>query len=470
MNPDIVVFLVIMLTLFSLGCFFCSFETAFTALSKARVKTLADGGNKRAALVVKLNERFDELLSTLLICNNIVAITAATVGVVLFVQLINEEHGPWISAVVVTLIVVVLTDIFPKSIAKEAPERVAMFAAPVLRVLMGVLRPVNFLIGKIRRGLSGALIKEEEHEHDERELLGQELLFRVEEAEHDGDITEEESELISNAIEFNDLRAEDILTPRVNMSGIPKASTVEQMADIFMESGYSRLPVYEDSLDHICGVVHIRDFLKCMADESRRLEDIIVPPVYVAPTARIRDLLSQLKKEKSHMAIVIDEYGGTAGIVTMEDILEQLVGDIYDENDEVIEEFIALEDGTHQVDCSADLGKMFEYFDMDEPDEDGASTVGGWIMETLGRIPAVGDSFVHEKLTVTVTQADERIAELCVIAVGKDEDAGEGQETAAGAAEISAAATHSAAPVAAPTVVPAALEDEQSVAAIDEDV
>jgi len=414
----------ILLFLFVMGCFFSAAEMAFSALSRPRVKTLAEGGDKRASRVLAMHERFDELISTLLICNNIVAITAATVGVVFFTRMINEDHGPWISAVVITAIVVVLTDIFPKSIAKESPERIAMATAPLLHVFMMILKPINKLISKMRKGLSGALIKEQESDQDERELLGQELLFRVEEAENDGDISEEDSQLISNAIEFNDLRAEDILTPRVNIAGIPKDSTVEQMADIFMESGYSRLPVYEESLDHIRGVVHIRDFLKCMADESRSLEEIISTPVYTAPSARIKDLLTLLKKSKSHLAIVIDEYGGTAGIVTMEDILEQLVGDIFDENDEVVEAFIAQPDGTFRVDCSADIDKMFAFFDMDDQDDEDShsSTVGGWIMDTLGRIPEVNDTFTHEKLTVTVTQADERRAELCTISVAQPMD------------------------------------------------
>ncbi|MCL2500185.1 MAG: hemolysin family protein [Defluviitaleaceae bacterium] len=420
MNPDIVIYLIVLLSLLLLGTFFSAAEMAFSALSRPRVKTMGENGSKRASLVLSMHERFDELLSTLLICNNIVAITAATVGVVFFVRLAGEEHGPWISAVVITAVVVVLTDIFPKSVAKESPERAAMFCAPFLNLLMTLLKPVNRLIAKLRKGLSNALIKKEEtNEEDERAMVGQELLFRVEEAENDGDISEADSLLISNAIEFNDLRAEDILTPRVNIAGIPKDSTLEQMADIFMESGYSRLPVYEESLDNVQGVVHIRDFLKCMADESRPLEAIIVPPVYAAPTARARDLLGILKKAKSHMAIVIDEYGGTEGLVTMEDILEQLVGDIYDENDEVIEEFVKLEDGKHQINCSADIGKMFEYFGMDEDEEETAhlSTVSGWIMNTLGRIPEVGDTFTHGKLTVTVTQADQRRAELCVVEV-----------------------------------------------------
>jgi len=431
MGPDIILFLVLLLSLFTLGYVFSSAEMAFSALSKARVKTLADGGNKRAARVLAMHERFDELLSTLLICNNVVAITAATVGVVFFTRMAGEEHGPWISAVVVTGIVVVLTDIFPKGVAKEAPERVAMGVAPFLFLLMTLLKPVNRLIAKFRKRLSSALIKEDENEQqDERELLGQELLYRVEEAENDGDISEEDSLLISNAIEFNDLRAEDILTPRVNIAGITKNCTIERMADIFMESGYSRLPVYEESLDNIYGVVHIRDFLKCMADENQRLEDIISPPVYTAPTARVKDLLSLLKKNKSHMAIVIDEYGGTEGVVTMEDILEQLVGEIYDENDEVIEEFIRLDDGTHQIDCSADISKLFAHFDMDEVEDEHshAVTVGGWIMDTLGRIPEVGDSFAHEKLTVTVTQADERRAEFCVVAVKEADADGDNNE------------------------------------------
>jgi CBS domain containing-hemolysin-like protein len=421
MVPAILIYLLILLSLFVLGYVFSSAEMAFSALSRPRIKSLAEAGDKRATRVLAMHERFDELISTLLICNNIVAITGATVGVIFFVSMIGEDHGPWVSAVVITVIVVVLTDIFPKSIAKESPERLAMWVAPFVLFLMTVLKPVNKLIAKLRLGLSRAFIKIEESEHDERELLGQELLYRVEEAENDGDISEEDSELISNAIEFNDLRAEDILTPRVNISGIPKHSTVEQMADIFMESGYSRLPVYEASLDRIRGVVHIRDFLKCMADENLTVEDIISPPVYTAPTARVRDLLSLLKKAKSHMAIVIDEYGGTEGLVTMEDILEQLVGDIYDENDEVLEEIVK-ENGTYRVDCSAYIDTLFEYFGMEvEGEDERASTVGGWIMDTLGRIPEVNDCFTHEKLTVTVTQADERRALFCTVAVNEDE-------------------------------------------------
>jgi CBS domain containing-hemolysin-like protein len=161
-----------------------------------------------------------------------------------------------------------------------------------------------------------------------------------------------------------------------------------------------------------------------MADENVPLESIIAPPVYAAPTARVRDLLTLLKKEKSHMAIVIDEYGGTEGLVTMEDILEQLVGDIYDENDEFIEEFIQLENGTHKIECAADIDKMFEYFQMDAPSDDEShhtTTVGGWIMDKLGRIPEEGDTFTHENLTVTVTQADQRRAEVCIITVATEE-------------------------------------------------
>ena len=419
MELAVFVYLGILLLLFVFGFIFSASEMAFSALSRVRVKTLAENGNKRAARVLTMHEQFDELISTLLICNNIVAITAATVGVVFFVGMIGEEHGPWLSAVVVTMIVVVLTDIFPKSIAKESPERVAMTFAPFLRLLMMILKPVNKLIAKMRRGLSNTFVpKEEESDQDERAMIGQELLFRVEEAENDGGISEADSQLISNAIEFNDLRAGDILTPRVNIAGIPKDSTLERMADIFMESGYSRLPVYEESLDKIKGVIHIRDFLKCMADENRSIEDIIVPPVYAAPSARVRDLLGLLKKEKSHMAIVIDEYGGTEGLVTMEDILEQLVGDIYDENDEVEEAFINLGENKHQINCSADIEKMFEYFGMEhEEDESHSQTVSGWIMDTLGRIPEVGDMLEHEKLKVTVTQADERRAEVCVVEV-----------------------------------------------------
>ena len=429
-NSDLIINLIslgALIFLLMLGTFFSASEMAFASLNRARIKTIAESGGKRgkrAALVFKIYEtRFDELISTLLICNNTVAITSATVSVALFVRLIGE-WGYLVSTVIISAVVILFTDIFPKSMAKEQPEKVALFCAPFVRLLMTLLKPINIGFLKMKNSLSPKLVRAEEDTPDEEQnLLGQELIFMVEEAEKGGAINQEDSLLITKAIEFNDLSAWDILTPRVNIESIPMGASIDEIAKRFMNCGYSRMPVYEDSLDNIRGIVHIRDFLKCTASNEGgpplTLEDIITPAVFTVTSARVTDLLKLFKKEKNHMAIVTDEYGGTEGIVTMEDILEELVGDIWDENDEIIEEIVPLENNKYKVLCTAYIDTVFEYFDIDGESE--SNTVSGWIMDMLRRTPEEGDNFTYENLKVTVTKADSRRAEECLVELISEE-------------------------------------------------
>jgi len=435
MDPDLsqnLMLLAALILLLLLGTYFSAVEMAFAALNRARVKNMAEGGGKRgrrAALVADMHEsRFDEIISTLLICNNLVAIVTTTVSVALFVRIVGE-WGYLVSTVAVSAVVIVFTDIFPKSMAKEQPENVAIFSARFVLVLMALLKPVNAGVLRMKNALSRRLArKQEDRDESEQSLRGQELIFMVEEAEKEGAINEEDSLRITNAIEFNDLLAWDILTPRVSVVSIPIGATVAEIADLFLTSGYSRMPVYEDSLDTIRGIVHIRDFLKCAgvggASPPATLEDIITPAVFTVTSAPVAELLKLLKKEKSHMAIVTDEYGGTEGIVTMEDILEQLVGDIWDENDEIIEEIVPLDGNRYKVLCAANVDALFERFDMDAESE--SNTVSGWIMDMLRRIPEEGDSFDCENLRVTVTKADGRRAEECVVEVLAEGEESEG--------------------------------------------
>ena len=401
-------------------------EMAFSSLSRVRINSLAESGGKRgrrAQLVVQLYEsRFDEVISTLLICNNFVAITSATVSAAMFVRLI-PDYGYIISTFVIAAIVIIFTDILPKSTTKERPEKVALFCAPFLHVLITVFWPINKGIIRFKNSFSAKISgNDEEAETAPQELLEQELLFMVEEAETDGIINEDDSTLITNAIEFNDVSVWDILTPRVNIISVSINASVEEIAEIFLQSGHSRMPVVDNSIDEIRGIIHLRDFLKCMAtsggDNPVMLEDIISPAVYTVTGAPISEVLTLLKKAKSHMAIVADEYGGTEGLVTMEDILEELVGEIWDENDEVIEAFTQLEENKHKILGTAAIDKMFEYFDMEAESE--SNTVGGWIMDMLRRVPEAGDSFLFEKLTVTVTKTDGRRAEECEIEVADE--------------------------------------------------
>jgi len=417
-----------LLVLLLFGTYFSATEMAFASVNRSKLRNIAEAGGKRgkrAAQVSNLYEnRFDEVISTLLIGNNIVAIAAATVSVALFVRLIGE-WGYLFSTVIISAIVIVLTDIFPKSFAKQSPESVIIFSVPFLRLLMIILKPINSGIVKMKNALQSGLNKNEEEKtaEEEQEEIEQELIFMVEEAEKDGSLNEEDSALITNAIEFHDLSAWDIITPRVEIVSIPITADKEYISKQFIESGYSRLPVYEDSLDNIKGVMHIRDFLRYTASEGEELSNIITPAVFTVTSARVKELLKLMKEEKSHIAIVTDEYGGTEGIITMDDILERLVGDIWDEHDEVIEEFKDLGKNKHKILCTAYVNDMFEYFDVKGESE--SNTVGGWIMDMLRRIPEKGDSFTFENLLVRVTKVDQRRATECIIEVLEPEDAEE---------------------------------------------
>ena len=393
-----------------LSAFLSAAETAFFALNRIRVKAMSENGSKRAALVLRLHDDHDRLLSTILAGSNIANLSAASISAVLFVRYFGDA-GIMASTVVITAVVLVFGEVTPKSLAKESPEDFALFSAPLLYFLMLILTPVNFLFFQWKRLLSAVF----KTQSDSRAITEQELLSIVEEAEHEGAIDEEDKQLIHNAIEFNDLQAYDILTPRMSIVGTAKETSTEDMAQLFLESGYSRIPVYDESLDNIIGIVRLRDFLEHVLKNRETLDGIITPAVFVAPSMKINELFKLLQKEKIHMVAVTDEYGGTAGIVTMEDILEELVGEIWDESDEIVEEFVPLGDNRHKIICSADADKMFEYFGL--TCEVDSSTVSGWIMDMLGKIPEEGDSFVYKSLNVTVNKIGQRKALECIISV-----------------------------------------------------
>ena len=399
-----------LLLLIALSAFFSAAETSFSSINRIRMKNMSESGSKRASLVLNLHDDYDRLLSTILVGNTITTLSAASVCAVLFIKRFGSI-GATVSTVAITVSVLVFAEITPKSLAKESPEKTALFCAPLLYLLIMILTPVNWIFAQWKRLLNAIV----ETPPDDRAMTEQELLIMVEEAEQDGAINEEDKQLIHNAIEFNDMKAEDILTPRMNIVGMPKGLSTDAMAELFLKTGYSRIPIYDESVDNIIGMVHLRDFFDCMFNREKSIDSIISPAVFVAPSVRISDLLKLLQKEKSHMAVVTDEYGGTAGIVTMEDILEELVGEIWDESDEIIEEFIPLEDGRYKVVCSADIDKMFDLFGLTgEPD---TLTVSGWIMNMLGKIPEEGDSFAYMNIAVTVSKVEHRRALECVVTV-----------------------------------------------------
>ena len=381
--------------------YFSATETAFTSLNRVRLKSWADGGDQRAARTLALAEDYDKLLSTLLIGNNIVNNVATTIGAVLFIHLIDEVTGPTVSAIVLTVVILIFGEVSPKSLAKESPERFAMFATPLLGVLRTVLTPLNFLFTQWKRLLSKVFRKSADGGITEEELV-----TLVDQAESEGGLDQHESKLIRAAIEFHDLEVEEILTPRVDIVAVEDTDSMEEIAKIFAENGYSRLPVYHEDIDNIIGVIHEKDFHAARYRGLTSVKEMLGPMLYTTGNTKISELLRILQREKAHMVIVVDEYGGTEGLVTLEDIVEELVGEIWDEHDEVIEEFKKQEDGSYLISCNADLTDLFDLFSI--RGECDANTVSGWVMEQIGRVPEEGDRFQAEGLDVTVTRVDHR--------------------------------------------------------------
>lgn len=380
------------------SAFFSATETAFSSYNRTRIKTLAEKGGKRASLVLKLSENYDKLLSTILIGNNIVNIAAASLGTVMFVK-IYGDIGATISTVVITVVVLIFGEISPKSIAKDFPEKFAMFSAPIIRFLIWILLPVNFLFTMWKKFLS-LFFKDK----GDDKMSQEELLMLVDEVQEEGSIDDSEGNLLRNAIEFSDLRAEEILTHRVDIESLSVDSSKEEIADMFATSKFSRLLVYKDDIDNIVGVLHIKDFYTKDGITDKSVEEIMTTPIFIHKTEKASSLLKRLQTEKSHIAVVLDEFGGTLGIVTMEDILEELVGEIWDEHDDVLEDFKQVGEGEYLVNCDMSMDDFCNFFDV-KTDSD-SSTLNGWIAEKLDKVPEKDDNFLFENLDITVTETD----------------------------------------------------------------
>lgn len=403
------------LCLLLLSAFFSATETAFTSLNRIKMKNMANDDVKNAKLVLKLEDRYDKLLSTILIGNNIANIGMTAIATVMFVALLGGSLGPTASTVVMTVAVLIFGEISPKNIAKEHPEGFALFAAPVMRGLMWLFTPLNVFFSLWKKLLGKLFGTQENGSYTEDELI-----TIVEEAQIGGSIGKEQQELITNAIEFDDLEAIDVITPRVDIVAVELGTSVEEIGRTFKESGLSRLPVYEDDLDNIIGIINQKDFHNYVVGENRELEQYIKPVAYVAESIKAAVLLKKMQTKKTHIAIIVDEYGGTTGLVTMEDIIEELVGKIYDEHDAIeMREVTRLYDGSYSVAGGANVEKFFEM--VGEDIDINATTINGWVMIELDRLAKVGDTFNyrsrHKIFHVRVTRADERRALMVQIRI-----------------------------------------------------
>ena len=391
------------------SAYFSSSETAFLSVNKIKLKNEADEGDTGAKRVLAVAENYDKMLSTILIGNNIVNIVATSLSTVLFISLIrNEDLALTVSTVVMTVAVLIFGEITPKTLAKRSPESFARFSAPILSLLSVLLTPLVSAFNLWQSFVSGFFGGD-----GEDTVTEQELLTMVDEATEDGEIDEQEGELIKNAVKFYDLDITDILTPRVDMVAADVKLEREQVLDMFADSGFSRLPVFENTLDNILGVIYQKDLY---ADEESGWRDLIRPATFVFAGMKISRLLKLFQESKSHMVIVQDEYGGTDGVVTLEDVIEELVGEIYDEHDDAKVEFRELNDTIYIVDGAAGVDDFFETFELEGDPVDEITTVGGFAAHQLGKIPSVGESFDFEHIKVIVTRVElNRVQEVKVI-------------------------------------------------------
>lgn len=371
-------------------------------MNRVRLKTTEGPKKKKAQLVLKLDEDYDRVLMTILVGNNIVNIAGAAIATVLFTQLIGDgDAGATVSTVVMTVIVLIFGEISPKCLAKENAENVAMAVAQPLAVIMKILTPLNFLFKEWKK-LLARIIKPPIDEN----IIEEELITMVDEARDDGNMDDNESELIRSAIEFGNQDAQGIMTPRVDVTGIEDTASTAEAAEIFRQTAYSRLPVYHEDMDHIIGILNEKDFNVMTYQGESDIGKMMKSPVFAPVSVPISNLLKLLQETKSHMVVLLDEFGGTEGIVTMEDVLEELVGEIYDEHDDIDEAISLREDGACQFDGGVQLEELLEKYGFSEEFE--ADTVGGWASEMLGKIPAVGDSFEYRGLHCEVTEMDKR--------------------------------------------------------------
>ena len=410
---------VALVILVGFSAFFSASETAFSSLNQIRLKSRAEDGDSSAARVLAMAEQYDKLLSTILIGNNIVNIAAASIGTILFTRMLGAERGATVSTIVLTIIVLIFGEVTHKSLAKEMPEKVATAVSPFLVLLMALMTPLTWLFTQWKK-LLGHFV----HSGEADTITEGELMTMVSEAENDGELTDRESELIRSAIEFDDVEVEEILTPRVDVVAVEDDIPLEELAQTFAESGYSRLPVYHGTIDNIIGVVHEKDFYIARLKKATKIDDLVVPTLYTTGSTQISQLLRTLREQHHHLAVVVDEYGGTEGIITLEDILEELVGEIWDEHDEVTEDFRKQSDGSWLVSGSASVDDLYEELDLPEEEDIDSNTVNGLVQEKTCHLPKVGDRFTLGEYDGVVTRtAKRRVTEVRLTPAAPAEDA-----------------------------------------------
>lgn len=405
------------------SAFFSGSEIAYTSVNKNRLRKQADEGSKKAQIATYIADNFDKALSTILIGNNLVNIAASSISTMIAISLVGEEMGTTLATVVMTILLLIFGEITPKIVAKEMNESFSLSVARLLRLLMVVLAPVVWITVSIVNLISKIWTRNSSE--DEGGMTEDELLTIIETVEDEGVIDENQSELLQSALEFSDIEVSEIIVPRVDMLAINIDAMEESVIQTLVEAHFSRIPVYQKSIDNIIGVLPVNSLLKQLTSGGEMdIQSLLVDVCFVHKSMKLPAVLDELKRLKTHLAIVTDEYGGTMGLVTMEDVLEQLVGEIWDESDEIVSEIIETGENTYEVSGDMNVYDFLDYIDVDDKDfESEYSSVGGWAIEMLGGIPAEGSSFAYANFEVTISEmADMRVIKLNVVVTPVEED------------------------------------------------
>ncbi len=404
MDDDVISQVIILILLILFAAILSSADAAFSNFNKSRLKNIISNGNKD--LVLRLDDDYDNLMSTILIFGTIFKISAVSLEIYVLLNYLSV----FLSTASAILTILIFAEILPRGLAKFAPEKHAVFLAPIIKFLVFLCTPLNCILCSLKNVFYKILKTEVQPSMTEDELI-----TMIDEVENEGVINKNESDLIRSAIEFSETVVEDIYTPRIDIVGIDKDESLEEIREKFLISGYSRLPVFDGDMDNIVGVLHEKDFYQALSRKEKEIKRLISKILYITPNKKISELLKELQQSKAHMAVVIDEYGGTEGLVTMEDIIEELVGEIWDEHDEVFEWFKKIGEDKFLISCNADIDDMFELFELDIDEDLDVTTVNGWITMLFEEIPDVGGKIVYKDLDITVTKAEaKRVLEIQV--------------------------------------------------------
>lgn len=394
----------ILIVLLALSAFFSSSETAFSSVNKIRLKNYVDEKRKGSKKALFIAENFDKALSTILVGNNIVNIAAATISAKIAVDLLGEGTGLLVNTIVMTILVLIFGEILPKSLAKENAERFSLSISGILFLLMKLLSPVTFFFIKLK-DWSSKLVKNSD---DHPSVTEEEIKVMVDLSEEEGVIDQREKELVHRSLEFNDILVGEILKPRIDIVAVDVNQSIDEIKDLFLEERYSRIPVYDGYIDNIIGILSERDFLGCIVrQETIEIRELLWDPLFVVESTKISVLLPELQKNKVHMAIVIDEFGGTSGLVTMEDILEELVGEIWDEHEEKVKAFTKVDQDTYIFNADLSLDEFVRFTNIEHPGNMYKS-LGGWIVHGFERLPSEGEVLHFENVEIKINNIENR--------------------------------------------------------------